>query len=387
MRLTRRDFLRASSALSAAFGLGVLADESDAEAAAAPTTPPVVWLQAQSCSGCSVSLLNSMYYMDAASLLTKTVSMRYHSTLMAAAGANAVASAQAAWNQRGYILVVEGSIPTGNLVNYCFLWPGLAAMKGVQDYARNAAFVIAAGSCSAFGGIPAARPNPTSVRALSAVVGVSKVINIPGCPIHPDWLIGTVAYLLANKKAPPLDSLRRPKAFYPEIIHESCPYHDDDEDEREQGAGTDSSGVGVGHCLKSIGCKGPKSVCDCHRRRWNTAAANTPGTNFCMSGGGPCIGCTEPGFPDGMSPFYKGSGGEDEEDEEDEEEGRRTRTESASDSTATPTTQTPTEQTPTSTPTKDNLTPYQKRQAEKRAEYQKRKERLQKEYQRSKLKD
>jgi hydrogenase small subunit len=405
MQLTRRDFLRASSALSAAFGLR-LPLMSEAEAAAMPPTPPVVWLQAQSCSGCSVSLLNTIYYMTAADLLTKTVSMRFHSTVMAAAGANAVAAAQAALNQKGYILVVEGAIPTGSQANYCFLWPGMNAMQGVRTYAANAAFVIAAGSCSAFGGVPAARPNPTTVRPLSAIVGTNKLINIPGCPIHPDWLVGTVAYLLANNKAPSLDSRRRPKTFYPEIIHEECPYEEYYEEGREGG--------NYGPCRFGIGCKGPKTVCDCNRRRWNGAAANTPGVNWCMASGSPCLGCTEPGFPDGMSPFYthaagstvgvgsggggSGGGGDNggDDDHESEDRGSR-RTSSNTNTTSTPTAQPeaaqpeaaqpeaaqPEAAQPATTPKKP--TAYQQRQTEKRQQYEQRKEQLRKAYKRAKL--
>jgi hydrogenase small subunit len=295
MDLSRRDFLRASSAIAAAFGLRTFPGEAVAQTPGSGA-PTVVWLQAQSCSGCSVSLLNSIYYLSAAELLTKTLTVAYHPTVMATAGADAVAVAQQALGTKGYILVVEGSIPVGAQGRYCYLWPGMTAVKGVQTFAPNAAYILAVGTCSSYGGMPAGRPNPTGVTSLGAAVGVTRVVNLPGCPAHPDWVVGTIAYILKEKKAPELDRLRRPKTFYPEIIHEECPFEDDYEHGRETG--------NYGRCRYGIGCKGPKAVCDCYRRKWNSGAAKTPGVNWCMASGCPCLGCTEPGFPDSMSPFY-----------------------------------------------------------------------------------
>jgi Ni,Fe-hydrogenase I small subunit len=49
MSMTRRDFIRASSAIASALGYGALRSP-DAEAVEGGT--PVVWLQAQACTGC-----------------------------------------------------------------------------------------------------------------------------------------------------------------------------------------------------------------------------------------------------------------------------------------------------------------------------------------------
>jgi hydrogenase small subunit len=361
MELTRRDFLRASSALAAAFGMQASGIVPPAEGAVTAGGLPVVWLQAQACTGCSVSLLNTIYYMSAADLLTNTLSVEYHSTLMAAAGDRAVAAAQAALNAKGYVLVVEGAIPTASQGKYCYVWPGMTAMAAVQQFAANAKFILAVGTCSSYGGIPAAAAtpvNPTGVKPLSAIVGVTRTINLPGCPAHPDWIVGTVAYLLKNGAAPSLDSLRRPKSFYPGIIHEDCPYEDYYEDGRERGS--------YGPCRYGVGCKGPKTVCDCKKRKWNGAAANTPGVNWCMGAGTPCIGCTEPGFPDGMSPFYT--------------HGSSTRTgsgSSGSGSTGSTRTQDdvarPAAVQAESTATSDELSPRQRSQQQKRRQYEQQK--------------
>jgi hydrogenase small subunit len=303
MELTRRDFLTASAAIGAAFGLRI--PDADAALVGPPTssTPTVVWLQAQSCSGCSVSFLNSMYYASAAELLTQTLNVAYHPTIMAAAGRDAVAVAQSARAAKGYVLVVEGAIPTGAGGAYCYLWPGLTAMKGVQDFAMNARYVIACGTCSSYGGCAAARPNPTAVKSLGALVGVTRVLNIPGCPIHPDWLVGTIAYILRYGKAPEVDDLRRPKLFYGQTTHDRCPYKEDD-----------YRGPRPGHCLFEVGCKGKKTFSDCSTRRWNSRAKGVLGVNWCCEAGSPCQGCTEPGYPDLMSPFHTYGEADDERD-------------------------------------------------------------------------
>ncbi len=284
MELTRRDFMTASSALAAAFGCGNL---PEAWAAATSGPPPVIWLQAQTCSGCSVSLLNSICLASAADLLTKTISLKYHSTLMSASGSDAIAVAKAAQGTTGYVLVVEGAIPTLSQGKQCYLWPGTTALQGVKDFASKAGFVIAVGTCAAYGGVAAGAPNPTLARSLGAVVGTTRVINIPGCPTHPDWIVGTIAHLLKYGQAPALDSKRRPLMFFKPKVHQQCPYREDED-----------------RCLKDYGCRGPETCGDCPTRMWNSRGPAMAGVNWCVQSGSPCHGCTEPGFPDAMSPFY-----------------------------------------------------------------------------------
>jgi len=228
MGLTRRDFMQATSAIGAAFGIGATGVTNFASKAEAKETAagglPVLWLQAQACTGCSVSLLNSIYYATITDLVVNTLDINYHSNLSAAAGNLAVSTVEKTYRQGGYALVVEGAIPTGANGEYCTLWPGMTALKGVRRYAERASVIIAAGTCAAYGGLSAAKPNLTGATGLSQVLGSGyTVVNIPGCPMHPDWLVGTVAYILANGSLPPLDSVGRPTAFYGKTLHEQCP--------------------------------------------------------------------------------------------------------------------------------------------------------------------
>ena len=323
MSLTRRDFLKASSAVAAAIGTGALRAP---EAHAVVGGTPVVWLQAQACTGCSVSLLNSISIMGADQLLTATLDVKYHPNLMAAAGDAASGAANAARSKGGYVLVVEGAIPTAAKGLCCTVWAGTTAQKAVQDFAQNALLCVAVGTCSSFGGMSAGKPNPTKAVPLGRILRGRPVVNLPGCPAHPDWVVGTIAYVLKYGKAPALDTFGRPTMFYGTRMHDLCPHlasfnslftkrlghakgkgcfscHSaNDDDVKGPDVLTD------GGCLYAFGCKGLVTKCDCPTRKWNASAQGGVGVNWCVGAKSPCIGCTEPGFPDVMSPFNTLSG-------------------------------------------------------------------------------
>jgi hydrogenase small subunit len=157
--------------------------------------------------------------------------------------------------------------------------------------------ILAVGTCASFGGIPAGGTNPSNcvtVRKMMEVKGIKKpLINIPGCPPHPDWIVGTVASIVLNGLPGPndLDDNLRPKAFFGKLIHENCPrraYFDE---------GKFAKKFGEEGCLYELGCKGPITHADCPTRRWNG------GTNWVIGAGSPCLGCTQPEF---MSlPYYE----------------------------------------------------------------------------------
>ena len=94
------------------------------------------------------------------------LSVDYHETIMAAAGHQAEAAlAGVVKNHNGkYLAVVEGSIPTGADGAYCTIG-GKSALQIATEVCGGAAATIAIGTCAAFGGIPAAAPNPTGLSA------------------------------------------------------------------------------------------------------------------------------------------------------------------------------------------------------------------------------
>ena len=271
---------------------------------------PVVWLQAASCSGCSVSVLNSVSPSIKNILIDevipgKHINLRFHPTVMAGQGEAAIEVLEEAPRSKkgGYILVVEGAIPTRDNGIYGAMGErdgkSVSMSSRVESLAKDALAVIALGTCAAFGGIAAGEPNPTGCagvgQLLSSLNIATPLINIPGCPPHPDWFVGTVAAILLSGLPKPdeLDEYKRPKAFYGQLIHENCPrraYFDE---------GKFAKKLSDPGCLYELGCKGPVTYADCPLRHWNH------GVNWCIGAGSPCIGCVEPGFPDMVSPFYQ----------------------------------------------------------------------------------
>lgn len=271
---------------------------------------PVIWLQAATCTGCSVSMLNSVSPTIKNILIDevipgKHINLRYHATVMAGQGDAAIDEMETTSSKKkgGYILVVEGAIPTASNGVHGSLGEKegkpVSMASRVEHLSKNALAVIALGTCAAYGGIAAGSPNPSGSVGVDAFLKQKKVnvplINIPGCAPHPDWFVGTVASIVLNGLPKPseLDEHRRPKAFYGKLIHENCPrraYFDEGKFARK---------FGDPGCLNELGCKGPVTYADCPTRLWNH------GTNWCIGSGGSCIGCVEPGFPDVLAPFYQ----------------------------------------------------------------------------------
>lgn len=322
--VTRRQFLKHAGAAAALLGLSETMVPQIAKALEELNAgkPPVIWIQGQSCSGCSVSFLNSNYPMVAELVLDK-LSIRYHPTVMAAAGYKAIsAMVDSAKEMKGkYVLVVEGPVPTKENGEYCTFgvetdktrdvmgvkMPADKPMTSWMDeLVPGAAAVIAVGNCASFGGIPAANSSVTGTTAVSKMVAdIDKkkpVINVSGCPSHPDWTVGTILdallWLQGVTKAPSLDRYKRPTTFFGKLIHENC----------ERRAAFDAglfledwndNNPDMKLCLFKMGCKGPVTYADCPTRRWNSS------TNWCIGANAPCIGCTEPAFYEDLTPIYE----------------------------------------------------------------------------------
>ena len=294
--ISRRQFLKHCIGSAAALGLPltVVGKLEQALAEGGAQLPKVIWLNGANCTGCTVSLANRFSdgdVKDVADLLLNYLDLVFHPNLMGAAGDLAVQQLEAA-AKGSYILAVDGGIPTAFGGHTCLLWTDntgheVTAVEAVKKLAPNAAAILSIGTCASFGGIPAANPNPTKIASVSQITG-KQTINIPGCPTHPDWIVWTVANLLAGE-IPELDDRGRPRLLYKEEIHKKCP--------RKEGG--EAKIFGEEKCLKELGCKGEKTKADCHIRQWNN------GTNWCIGANAICLGCTEYGFPDKFSPFYK----------------------------------------------------------------------------------
>jgi Ni,Fe-hydrogenase I small subunit len=188
----------------------------------------------------------------------------------------------------------------------------------------------------------------------------AKVINVPGCPTNPWWFVLTVvAWLVdavvvtASGKTKPgllgvlnkdlsinsaaVDGEGRLAAVYGNVLHSKyCPRYP------MYAANKFATKPGEPGCLKNIGCKGLWTMSSCGRHGWNNAQpqndllfanrgtipANgipvgivgsqkaaplythlgvsgdvTEIAGNCLTCGSPCMGCTEKGYPDAMTPF------------------------------------------------------------------------------------
>ena len=268
---------------------------------------PVIWIQGSTDTGCSVTALNSVRPEIQTVLLDELapgqhVNLKFQATVMAGQGEAVTAILDdASGSKEGHILVVEGAIALRENCSSLGEKDGkdVSFAQRVADLAAKADAIIALGTCAAFGGIFAAHPNITQCVGVGAFLkekGINKpLINVPGCPPHPDWFLGTVAHviLFGLPKPEEVDELGRLKMFYGQLVHENC------QRRAHFDAGRFAQTPSEPYCLYHVGCRGPLTSADCPTRKWNG------GVNWCVDNNHPCIGCCEPEFPDGTSPFFR----------------------------------------------------------------------------------
>ena len=209
-----------------------------------------------------------------------------------------------------FVLVVEGSIPNERNKAEGF-WAGfgtdstgqpILTTDWIDRLAPKAWAVVAAGTCATYGGVHAMAGNPTGCMGLADHLGWRfrsagglPIVNVPGCPVHPDNFMEVLLYLLrqAAGSAPmiPLDDKLRPTWLFGYTIHEGCDrggFYEQADFAREYGRP---------QCIVRLGCWGPVVQCNVGKRGW------IGGVGGCPNVGGVCIGCTMPGFPDKFMPF------------------------------------------------------------------------------------
>ena len=296
--VSRRDFMKFCTALTATMGLSAAWVPKVAEVFAAPKQrPPVVWLHFAECTGCSEAVLRTMYpWID--TLVLDIISMEYHETIQAAAGQQAEDALHAAVKKHKgkFICVVEGAVATKYNGAYGKI-AGRTFLQVANDVCKQAAATIAIGACATYGGVQKAAPNPGGYKGVGEAIGI-KTVNIAGCPPNPINFVGTVVNYLLLGKLPELDDLGRPLFAYGKTVHDQCPrrsHFENGEFVTEFG----SEEAKMGYCLYEMGCKGPDTYNNCPTAKFND------GTSFPIEGGHPCIGCSEPDFWDKMSPFFE----------------------------------------------------------------------------------
>jgi hydrogenase small subunit len=311
---------------------------------------------------------------DIAEVVLEIISIEYAQVVMQASGdipnthlINMRDSLSAADN---YVLLVEGTIQIGSQGRFCKIMDLPTVLPGgIWDNAPGGSYVIrydndgdtindrteltmagatlwlassprcqavlALGTCAAWGGIPAAAGHVTTGKSAwewinggPAFGGNSlgmTLVNIPGCPPNPDWVIHTIgAYALGLLNLDmSTDSKGRPKLTSTAIFHDKNYVFCQDCPRRDKGyANTLAKGrkryaKPKGLCLADMGCMGwiVSDDCvraDCPTRMWNPIEKypaplgnlKLKKNNWCVGNNYPCQGCTDPGFPDLNSPFF-----------------------------------------------------------------------------------
>jgi hydrogenase small subunit len=294
---------------------------------------------------------------------TGYATLEWNTTVMAAAGDIPVSHLRNIRNGGGilgvFLVIVDGAIPSLDK-DYCWVFDndigggqrcirdsdavtnGVAAFTGSRAITSNQPVsstqalewlagapgclgVVAMGACSSYGGIPGGQGNKTGATSVHEYFNsqgiTTPVINVPGCPPHPDWLVYPVAYMLAYSTPgsivlPTLDSHGRPQAVFSgstgaddKTFCTDCP------NRPTQGQPTAAQELGEAGCVGGLGCKGPYTVGDCPIRGKNTADDGAS-MNWCVGASGNsgvpgaptvthvgearhvCQGCIDPRFPD-----------------------------------------------------------------------------------------
>ena len=316
--VSRRDFMKLCGAIAAAAGLSELAAPRVAQAieasvigATSGNLYPVIWIEGASCTGCTEAFAQ-METPDAGTVVLDMISLNYSETLSAAAGYSMEEAKEQTIAAGNYILVYEGAVLLG--------WNGEAlrvADKPGTDHlveaAENATAVVALGSCAVNGGWCAAHPNASNAMGVQQYLkdnGVNvPVVNIPGCPANPEWLMSVLVDVVLMKDPTlllaRLNGMNMPEDIFGQTIHDNCERRGHFENgEFVYQFGTEEEAKG--YCLYPLGCRGPQTKANCGITMYNDRRS------WCVQAGSPCLGCCEanpmnPGqnWVEVNTPFYK----------------------------------------------------------------------------------
>jgi hydrogenase small subunit len=321
--VSRRSFLKFCGGLAAAAGItGIGADKAVAatleKSVIGATTGnlyPVIWIEGASCTGCTESLAQ-VETPDVGTIVLELLSLNFSDVLSAGAGESAELAKKQTIEAGNYIVVFEGAVTQAWSGNACRFGgnedgsDSLTGMQQLEEAASNASAIVALGSCAVNGGWMGAEPNSaaaTGVQAYLKSVGINKtIVNIPGCPANPEWLVSVlVQVLMLDGQTLELDSQNKPVGIFGQTIHDNCErrgHFENGEFVYKFGSEEEAKG----YCLYPLGCRGPQTKSNCSITMWNNRRS------WCVQAGSPCLGCCEanpndPGdnWVEVNTPFYQ----------------------------------------------------------------------------------
>jgi len=264
----------------------------------------LLWLQSGGCGGCTLSLLCAESPDLVTALESAGINLLWHPSLSEASAVEFQDILERVI--KGEIpldlLCLEGSVvtgPQGTGKFHILAGTGKPMMDWIRALSAVARHVIAVGTCATYGGITAAGDNPSEATGLQ-YDGHSKggflgedfiagsgmpVINIAGCPTHPNWVTETLAQIaLGGFTETEMDELGRPRSYADHLVHYGCPRNEYYEYKASAEEPSD-----LGCMMENMGCLGTQAHADCNTRLWN-------GEGSCLRGGYACVNCTAPGF-------------------------------------------------------------------------------------------
>ncbi len=200
----------------------------------------LLWLQGGACSGNTMSFLNAEEPSTCDLVTDFGIDVLWHPSLGMEMGDHVKAMLRdiASGKRPLDIFVFEGTvIRAPNGTGRFNMFADRPMKDWVTELAAAANAVVALGDCACWGGIPAMAPNPSDSIGLQYLkknkggyLGSSfrskwglPVINIPGCPSHPDWVTQIlVAVASGRAKDIALDDLQRPQTFFKTFTQTGC---------------------------------------------------------------------------------------------------------------------------------------------------------------------
>jgi hydrogenase small subunit len=244
--------------------------------------PTIVWFQAITCNGNTHSLLSANS--SRLELFFDSFNLIYHPSLTIEKTLDDILTQ----NEEIDFLLIEGAITSNEKF---FSISNDSTFNLLNKLALKSKYIIAVGSCASNGGMHAKFTQNDDICGISDSINeqtINKlehsIINLTGCPVHPEWILQTL-FTLKNYGKMQLDDEKRPKELYSTLAHHGCTRNEYFEWKVEG-----SFGEKEGCLFYDQGCRGPMTHSSCNKILWNEVSSKT-------RVGMPCIGCTESDFP------------------------------------------------------------------------------------------
>ncbi len=243
--------------------------------------PTIVWYQAVTCNGNTHSLLSANS--SRLELFLNSFDLIYHPSLTIDTTLDDILKLK-----NIDFLLVEGAI-TSDEKYYSI---NQSSTKNIlEKLSQKAKYIISVGSCASYGGVHKKFEQNNDILGVEEIIDTKKyknlkheIVNLTGCPVHPEWILQTVFSLNSFGKMS-LDYEKRPTELYSNLAHHGCTRNEYFEWKIEGDFGQKE-----GCLFYDQGCRGPMTHSSCNKILWNDVSSKT-------RAGMPCIGCTEKDFP------------------------------------------------------------------------------------------